>query len=116
MENNINRLLDEVRRLGTRLDNLERTLGNIDRQIQDLVRETGTNNGQILSNLINELLAASRRQEALLNNTVRESATARRILETSDNNMNEIRQALGAIYRNTDELEDTVIPGQRRTT
>ncbi|MBN1331537.1 hypothetical protein JW978_01465 [Candidatus Dojkabacteria bacterium] len=105
IESDIERLSSEFSRFINRFEKLERAVGSI-------FRETGTEEGRSLFQQIDGMERKILEFDKNLAEIQRDVAASRKLLEYGDIRLKEIMQALSLIYRNTDELEESMMDAE----
>ncbi|MBD3280300.1 hypothetical protein GF389_02120 [Candidatus Dojkabacteria bacterium] len=105
LEKDIERLTSEFNRFLSRFERLEGA-------IKSMYRETGTDEGRSLFQQIDEMERKIMEYDKNIAEMQRDIKASRKLLEYGDVRLKEIMQALSLIYKNTDELEETLIDAE----
>ena len=105
IERDIENLTTEFNRFLSRFDRLEEA-------VNKLYRETGTDEGRTLFQQIDEMERKIMEFDKNIAGVQREVTAARKLLEYGDVRLKEIMRALSLIYKNTDELEESLIDAE----
>lgn len=105
IEKDVENLSTEFRRFISRFDRLEETVNR-------LYRETGTDEGRTLFQQIDEMERKIMEFDKNMAEMQRDVTAARKLLEYGDVRLKEIMRALSLIYKNTDELEGSLIDAE----
>jgi len=105
IEKDIERLSTEFSRFMSRFERLEQSLNQ-------MYRETGTNEGRTLFQQIDEMERKVMEFDQNIAGVQRDVTAIRKLQEYGDIRLKEIMQALSLIYKNTDELEETLMDAE----
>ena len=115
MDASTNEILTEVRKLSSKLVNLEDRIRNIERKSENIFRELGTREGIEMHRQVDEIYENDKERRRKINEIERAVIALQKLLERNAEDIKEIKQALALIYRNTDELEDHFMGEDRQT-
>lgn len=107
--------LKEIRELKRDVNDLTRKIERLESLIDSIYRELGAREGAQLADQVNHI---ERNLEALKPEIDRikvDTTQIKRVQEFGSRDMDDIKKALAAIYRNTDELEKTMLAEDRTT-
>jgi predicted nucleic acid-binding Zn-ribbon protein len=102
--------IDDVKKS---VSELSRKIDRLEKMIEGMYREVGAREGRDLSQQIDVIERRSEEMKSEVDRIKIDTTQIRRIQEFGSKDMDEIKKALAAIYRNTDELERTLIPDER---
>lgn len=99
---------DEIRELTRKVERLEKL-------IDGMYRELGAREGRELSQQVDNIERTVETMKREVDAIKVDTSNIRKVQEYGSKDMNEIKKALAAIYRNTDELERELVPDERTT-
>lgn len=107
--------LKEIRALKQDVSDLNRKLERIESLIDSIYRELGTREGGELGDQVSRIDRDVQAMKPEVDRIKIDTTQIRRNQEFGSRDMNDIKKALAAIYRNTDELERTMLAEDRNT-
>ncbi len=102
-------IASDIAKLARRLESLEGMMAQIS-------REVGASSGKVLSTQIDNLESGIRELKSEVDHIHLDTNNIRKVQEYGSNDMQEVKKALAAIYRNTDELEGLTLSEDERMT
>lgn len=107
--------LKEIRALKQDVSVLSRKLERVESLIDSIYRELGTREGSELGDQVNRIDRDVQAMKSEVDRIKIDTTQIRRNQEFGSRDMEDIKKALAAIYRNTDELERTMLAEDRNT-
>ena len=108
MEDKVSKTYDEIKRLTEKVESMERKIDTIVQELR--VSESGD-----LGTQVRNVEAKVKGMETKLNEVSFKIDLLKKTCETLDVYTREIQKAIAMIYRNTDELEQNIVEGERQT-
>lgn len=100
---------NDIKKVREDISNLSSRLGKIEATLELFGRELGVREGKLLDHRLGEILQSIDAVKRELNEVKIDTTQIRRTQEFGSRDNTEIKRALAAIYRNTDELEKNLI-------
>lgn len=83
--------------------------------VAELTQEMGLRRGRYMFQQVDEMERRDLTREEKINRILRDVESTKRLAEFNDVNLKEVMKALALIYRNVDELEESILPNSRET-
>jgi predicted nucleic acid-binding Zn-ribbon protein len=100
--------MSEISTLAHKIERLERL-------IDGMYREVGAREGRQLSTQVSNIEKKTDEMRSEINKLRVDTSHIRKTQEFGSKDIDDIKKALAAIYRNTDELEKFLVPEERQT-
>ncbi len=105
-----------LKEIANDISKLARRMESLEGMVSQISREIGAASGKVLSNQVDNLESSLRDIKSELDQIRVDTNSIRKIQEYGSKDMQEVKKALAAIYRNTDELEGLTLSEDERMT